>query len=86
MLLLLLRLTVPHRRRNRGAVRANAPTQKIVWGHCSQTLPSSSYKYIKYFYIVRFVNSYQQLSPISVETAFAQLWCHNTYLFSNRVH
>ena len=32
---------------------------------------SSSYKYIKYFYIIRFVNSYQQLSPISVETVFA---------------
>ena len=54
-----------------GAVGANAPTQKIVWGHCPHTLPSSSYKYIKYFYIVRFVNSYQQLSPLSVETAFA---------------
>ena len=54
-----------------GAVGANAPTQKIVWGHCPHTLPSSSYKYIKYFYIVRFVDSYQQLSPISVETAFA---------------
>ena len=55
----------------RGAVGANAPTQKIMWGHCPHTLPSSSYKYIKYFYIVRFVDSYQQLSPISVETAFA---------------
>ena len=51
-----------------GAVGANAPTQGIVWGHCPHTLPSSSYKHIKYFYIVRFVNSYQQLSPISVET------------------
>ena len=54
-----------------GAVGANAPTQKIVWGHCPHTLPSSFYKHIKYVYIVRFVNSYQQLSPISVETAFA---------------
>ena len=61
-----------HRCRNRGgAVGANAPTQIIVWGYCPHTLPSSSYKYIKYFYIVRFVNSYQQLSPISVETTFA---------------
>ena len=39
-----------------GAVEANAPTQKIVWGHCPHTLPSSYYKHIKYFYIVRFVN------------------------------
>ena len=55
-----------------GAVGANAPTQKIVWG-IAPTLyqVASSYKYIKYFYIVRFANSYQQLSPISVETAFA---------------
>ena len=54
-----------------GAVGANALTQKIVWGHCPHTLPSSCYKYIQYFYIVRFVNSYQQFSPISVETTFA---------------
>ena len=54
-----------------GAVGVNAPTQKIVWGHCPHTLPSSSYKHIKYFCIVRFVNSYQQLNPISVETVFA---------------
>ena len=52
----------------------------------THTLPSSSYKYIKHFYIVRFVNSCQQLSPISVEIAFARLWYHSTYLFSNRVH
>ena len=32
------------RRQNRGAVGANAPTQKIVWGHCPHTLPSTSYK------------------------------------------
>ena len=47
----------------------NAPTQKIVWGiRCPHTLPSSSYEYIKYFYTVRLVNSYQQLSHIRATT------------------
>ena len=32
-----------------GAVGANAPTQKIVWGHCPHTLPNSSYKIYKTF-------------------------------------
>ena len=33
-----------------GAVRVNAPYKK-VWRHFPQTLPSSYYQYIKYYYI-----------------------------------
>ena len=65
-----------------GGGGGKCPHTKNSVGALPHTLPSSSYKYIKYFYIV---NSYQQLSPISVETAFACLCCHNTYLFSNKV-
>ena len=54
-----------------GGSGGKCPLTQNSAGHCPHTLPSSSYKYIKYFYIVRFVNSYQQLSPISVETTFA---------------
>ena len=67
-------LNTEHWCRKRGDSGGKCPHKKIVWEHCPHTLPNSSYKYIKYFYIysyyLKFVNSFQQLSPISVETAF----------------
>ena len=57
-----------------GAVGANAPTQNIVWGQSYALLPHFTkqllqiYKILLHSYYLRFVTSYLQLSPISVET------------------
>ena len=54
-----------------GAVKANAPTQTIVWGHCPHTLPSSSYKYVKYYYIAILLKICNFLPAVNAETIFA---------------
>ena len=72
------------------------PTQNNLWAlpphrpHFT-TEVASPYKYINtvthsYVYYLRFVTSYLHLNPISVETMFALLYYHSTYLFRNRVH